>query len=83
MREYGLPDSHQACATVDATFNRGLRSTRDRPEYFSPDEAMLFHWLEAYSGWTPDGLIRLRATIGQRNGQAGSRAPDMAADFLA
>jgi hypothetical protein len=82
-RKCGLPGSHQECATFDATFNDGLRSTRDRREYFSPDEAMLFHWLQTYSGWTPGGLTRLRATIGLRSRKIDFRVPDMAADLSA
>jgi hypothetical protein len=82
-RKCGLPGSHHECATFDATFNDGLRSTRDRREYFCPDEAMLFHWLQAYSGWTPCGLTRLRATIGQRSRRTDFRVPDMTADLSA
>jgi hypothetical protein len=63
MQGSGLPDSHEGCAAFDTSFNDGLRSTRDCREYFCPDEAMLFRWLEVYGGWTPDGLTRLRATI--------------------
>lgn len=75
-----FPETDQACASFDLLFNDRLRSTRDRREYFCPHEAMLFHWLDVYGGWTPDGLAKVRAAIQRRSRQSGFRMRELRMD---
>jgi hypothetical protein len=82
MRDGAFPVSSRECTSLDLSFNDRLRRTKHNHEYFSPDEAMLIHWLEAYGGWTHDGTGAARATIRERCRQTGLRMRDLAAGIV-
>lgn len=49
--EWGcLPQSERAAIGFDARMNSQIRNTKDRKDYFRPDEEMLAHWLRQYCG---------------------------------
>jgi hypothetical protein len=79
MRGGAFPDGRRECAALDGLLNDRLCSSGERREYFRPDEAMLFHWLETYGGWTRGGLERVRTAMRERCRQPGRRMPDLAA----
>jgi hypothetical protein len=49
--EWGcLPQGERAAIGFDARMNSQIRNTKDRKDYFRPDEEMLAHWLRQYCG---------------------------------
>ncbi len=55
-----LPTDSQQCAAFDGFANSLIRTSKNHPKHFFPDEEMFVEWLENYSEYTNDSQPAIR-----------------------
>lgn len=64
-----LPEGHEQCVMFDDHCNNFIRRSKTRPDWFYPQQVMLWRWLHDFGGYTEAGILRL-----QQQQQAQQRA---------